>query len=41
VTNLNPSAGNQITVRVNGKHLSYVVPANATLSSVATDWRPR
>jgi hypothetical protein len=36
VTNVNPSAGNQITVRVNGHPVSYVVPANATLSSVAT-----
>ena len=36
ITNIAPEAGNQIALKVNGKSLEYTVPANATLSSIAS-----
>ncbi len=36
LTNLSPSAGNQLTVTLNGYPVTYTVPANATLGAVAS-----
>ncbi len=36
VTNLLPSAGNVLSVMLNGDAITYTVPANATVASVAT-----
>ncbi|NOS68822.1 MAG: TIGR03790 family protein [Verrucomicrobia bacterium] len=36
ITNIAPAAGNQIALKVNGKSVQYTVPANATLSSIAS-----
>jgi uncharacterized protein (TIGR03790 family) len=36
LTNISPAAGNLLTVSVNGYPISYTVPADATLSTVAT-----
>ena len=35
LTNITPAAGNQINVRVNAQNVSYTVPGNATLGSIA------
>jgi uncharacterized protein (TIGR03790 family) len=35
LTNLPPTAGNRLTVRLNGYGMEYEVPANATLKSIA------
>jgi len=37
LTNLMPRAGNTVTVRLNGYPLSYAVPSNATIASVASE----
>ena len=36
LTNLAPAAGNQVNVRIGNQSVSYTVPANATLASIAT-----
>ena len=36
MTNLTPTAGNMLSVTVNGIHISYTVPPSATLSTIAT-----
>jgi uncharacterized protein (TIGR03790 family) len=36
LTNIAPQAGNQVKVRINNQSVSYAVPANATLASIAT-----
>lgn len=36
LTNLAPAEGNWIKLRINGQTLSYAVPANATLGTIAT-----
>jgi hypothetical protein len=36
LTNLAPAAGNQVNVRIGSQSVSYAVPANATLASIAT-----
>jgi uncharacterized protein (TIGR03790 family) len=37
LTNLPPEAGNRLSVRLNGYEVSYTVPPNATVRSIATD----
>jgi len=37
LTNLPPQAGNRLSVRLNGYDVSYTVPTNATLRSIASD----
>ncbi|HEX5218715.1 MAG TPA: TIGR03790 family protein [Verrucomicrobiae bacterium] len=37
LTNLPPEPGNRLTVRLNGYEVSYAVPTNATLRSIATE----
>lgn len=36
LTNITPTAGNVMRLRVNGQNLAYTTPANATLNSVAS-----
>src|SRR6185369_8841612 len=37
LTNITPRAGNVLNLELNGYPLTYTVPTNATLGSVATD----